>query len=173
MKRLIILAIVAAIATPWESQAQGRNLSKDESDACSALLCLASSASARPGECRPPIARYFNIVKRTFSATVSARADFLKLCPTASTNAQTSALVQAITQGTDRCDAKSLNRDLTFDLWIPPKSDWDTGYMTTAIKDVLPSYCSAYYDILAPNYERTDKPVYVGKIGLNGRWEDR
>ena len=157
-------------------------LSADESAACEALLCL--SSGSRPTECDPAIRRYYDIKRRLLSDTMQARLDFLKMCPTASSDSTVSALAKAISRGAGRCDAATLNADLAFQLAIPNPNYYDGGgdaggygpqfIFVPAIKDVMPAYCGSYYNFFADDgYTRPDVPVYVGQIGVDGHWEDR
>ena len=47
--------------------------------ACEAVLCL--SSGTRPSQCTPSLQRYFSIKMRTLSETLTARRNFLNLCP--------------------------------------------------------------------------------------------
>ncbi|NDJ28061.1 hypothetical protein DMB95_09280 [Campylobacter sp. MIT 12-8780] len=59
-------------------------LKGDEASACEAMLCLASPV--KPPECSAAIARYFSIKFKKPWKTIQARKDFLKLCPTSSSD---------------------------------------------------------------------------------------
>lgn len=151
---------------------QARELSGSESVSCTALLCLASST--RPSECSSAISQYFSIKKLKFSDTLNARRAFLEICPTANESSQVKALARAISRGAGQCTAAQLNIQLRFTFFLPAQSDswWDYGRDVEAIKDEMPSLCNEYYDFFAPDYFRTDKPKYVGKMGIDGRWVD-
>lgn len=164
------------------SSPQGPALSDDEQDACKALLCL--SSGSRPTECDPAVQRYYDIKRRLTTDTMKARLDFLKMCPTAKDDSTVSSLAKAISQGAGRCDANTLNAALAFELWVPNPDYYDAGgdaggmgspgFYVSAIKDVMPSYCTTYYNFFSDDgYTRPDVPVYVGKIGVDGHWEDR
>lgn len=55
-------------------------LTGDTKLSCEAILCL--SSGTRPNECAPSISRYFSISFDDWSDTISARRNFLNLCPT-------------------------------------------------------------------------------------------
>ncbi|MFT3960962.1 TrbM/KikA/MpfK family conjugal transfer protein [Propionivibrio sp.] len=129
--------------------------------ACEALLCL--SSGVRPGACSPSLSYYFDIVKRTMSGTISARLDFLNLCPVASQTSEMQSLVSAISRGAGRCDTASLNRIQYY--------DQVTG--ESYVSNQYPAYCNAYYtnsytDFMSGYY----LPKYVGVPERGGYWVD-
>ena len=117
MKKALSLAGAALLAAillipiygngPGAAKA-GDLLTGDQKDACEALLCL--STGKRPSECTPPLRRYFSITDKKAWKTRAKRRDFLGLCPEVKTDHKTGTLADAIVNGADRCDAKSLNR---------------------------------------------------------------
>jgi hypothetical protein len=125
--------------------------------ACEAILCL--SSSARPSECIPSLTRYFSINMSTVAATARARANFLALCPVASTSASMRLLVDAIANGAGRCDAASLNATLVA----------YQGEGQTYISSSVPPYCSAYASNAYSNMS-TSLPIYIGSPERGGRW---
>ncbi|MGE8657044.1 MAG: TrbM/KikA/MpfK family conjugal transfer protein [Achromobacter sp.] len=135
-------------------------LTGDKRLACEAIMCL--SSGTRPSECASSLSRYFGIHKRKLSKTISARHDFLKLCPAASTTPEMSDLVHAMSHGAGRCDVSSLNRDLA------RRAGGVLRYYLI-IDNRLPSYCSSY---LSHQYADLDgaKPRYVGTPGQGGYW---
>ena len=109
-KRLFVSMLFAAtlIVAP---RADGQQiLTGDTRLACEAILCL--SSSLRPSECTPSLRRYFGISFRRLSDTIRARANFLKLCPMSDQTPQMTSLVNAIANGSGRCDAEALNATL-------------------------------------------------------------
>ena len=151
---LIISSSSIAEATPTDL------LTGDKRLACEAIMCL--SSGTRPSECASSLSRYFGIHKRKLSKTISARHDFLKLCPAASMTPEMSDLVRAMSHGAGRCDVSSLNRDLAH-------RAGDLLRYRLIIENRLPSYCSSY---LSHQYADLDsaKPRYVGTPGLGGYW---
>lgn len=135
-------------------------LTGDKRLACEAIMCM--STGTRPSECAASLSRYFGIHKRKLSKTLSARHDFLKLCPAASMTPEMSDLVRAMSRGAGRCDVSSLNRDLARRVGSPLR-------YRLLIDNRLPSYCSSY---LSHQYTDLDsaKPRYVGAPGLGGYW---
>lgn len=135
--------------------------------ACEALLCL--SSSVHPGACSPSLSYYFGIVKKTMPRTLSARLDFLNLCPVASQTPAMQSLVSAISQGAGRCDTDALNQiQIQY-------SDYTTSHTPgkSAISNQFPPYCTAYYtnsytDFVAGNA----MPKYVGIPERGGYWVD-
>lgn len=121
---------------------------------CSAILCLASAQ--RPGECAPPIAHYFSIVRAKFWETLQARLDFLNLCPVGITGDMTS-MKSALIRGAGQCDASSLNVSQFIS-----RRDED-GY----VADRMPSYCTEY---ASHQYVRVVLPLYVGTPQRGGYW---
>ena len=75
--QLALIATVTTALLPGTAFAQ--ITSGDETTACAVILCL--SSPQRPSECRPPIQKYFSIQLTKPWDTVTARRNFLKLCP--------------------------------------------------------------------------------------------
>jgi hypothetical protein len=127
--------------------------------ACEAILCL--STSKRPSECTPSITRYFSIRLKKWSDTLQARADFLALCPSASSSEDMKKLTNALVNGAGRCDAESLNSSLTFN------TGGDSG--STSISNTLPGYCEVMF---AHGYTdlTSERPMYVGTPERGGFW---
>ena len=126
--------------------------------ACEALLCL--SSSVRPGACSPSLSYYFDIVKKTMSGTISARLDFLNLCPVASQTSEMQSLVSAISRGAGRCDTASLNRMQYYD----PVSG------ASYVSNQYPAYCNAYYSHSYTDFMAGYLPKYVGALERGGYW---
>lgn len=126
--------------------------------ACEALLCL--SSGVRPGACSPSLSYYFDIVKKTMSKTISARLDFLNLCPVASQTPEMQSLVSAISHGAGRCDTASLNQMQYY--------DETTG--ESYISNRYPSYCNAYYTNSYTDFISGYLPKYVGVPERGGYW---
>lgn len=119
MKKLII-SLLIVMMFPFAAQAAQISQAYDPSElftgdkklACEALLCL--SSPHRPAECRPAIRRLYSIKKYkhgsfSFSRTIKARKDFLKLCPSdGDTNIDH--LASMISKTMNQCDADSLNQ---------------------------------------------------------------
>ena len=135
-------------------------LTGDTRLACEAILCL--STGERPSECQPAIRRYFSIVRRTLGKTLGARRDFLNQCPTAKEDGYTRQLVNALVDGSGRCDAAALNGRG----WMP--AGGDNGYY---ISNAMPASCQAYYDNAGLDVGSV-RPIYVGQPERGGRWVD-
>lgn len=154
----VSLLILAAVVPTVRAQ---EILSGDTRLACEAILCL--SSGVRPGECNPSLSRYFGISRRNFSDTISARLNFLQLCPVASQTPQMQSLVAAISRGAGRCDAQSLNHTLL--MWM----GFDDG--RTYISPRMPDYCTAYTGHAYTDFVSSGAlPRYVGTPGFGGRW---
>ena len=156
-KNFICLAIGLVLSGAAMSQ---NLLSRDESDACEAILCL--SSGQRPSQCEPPIRRYFSISYRKLSDTLKGRADFLRLCPVAKTDSKMAGLTDAIVNGAGRCDAASLNAN---------QMVWQGigGESRTYISNSMPAACTtlvthAYTDL------KPTMPLYVGVPERQGYW---
>jgi hypothetical protein len=153
----MIATLVVAHSTP--ASADDSVLGGVEGLACEALLCLSSSVV--PGACSPSLSYYFGIVKRTLSQTLSARLDFLNLCPVASQSPEMQSLASAISQGAGRCDTGSLNQMLYY------RNDSEKTY----ISNQYPGYCSAYYTHSYTNFVAgVGLPRYVGIPERGGYW---
>jgi len=171
-KTFALLTMLAALAGANAAHAEDGVLEGDARMACEAILCLASGT--RPGECAPSISRYFNIVKRTWNKTLNARRDFLKLCPKQQgSEATMDAHIEALVQGSGRCDAAYLNAN---NIQIVQKSVCSTYnpdscviQEITVISNVKPSYCAAYAN--SPTTYRLGV-TYVGDPMDGGHWID-
>ena len=162
MKKSVSIAAIATLIAATHTvpaNADDGVLGGVEGLACEALLCLSSSVV--PGACSPSLSYYFGIVKTTLSRTLSARLDFLNLCPVASQSSEMQSLASAISHGAGRCDTLSLNRIGYF--------NHESG--KSYISNQYPSYCSAYYthsytDFVTGNF----LPRYVGVPERGGYW---
>jgi len=172
-KTIAVFAITLAFLGPSNAAAADGVLEGDTRLACEAILCLASGT--RPGECAPSIARYFNIVKRTLTKTLSARRDFLNLCPRQQgSEATMAAHIEALVQGSGRCDAAYLNAN---NIQIVQKTVCNNFYNpdscvvqeVTVVSNVKPSYCVAYAN--SPTTYRLGVN-YVGDPMDGGHWVD-
>ena len=156
------LFILGLLGLPVAAQAQEPDMSLltgDERLACEAILCL--SSGTRPSECQPSIKRYFSIVKRTTSRTLNARRDFLKQCPAADENDYMRNLVNALVDGSGRCDAAALNG-----------GNWQRGgEWEYQIAPTMPAHCQAYYGNSGLDVGSL-KPIYVGVPERGGHWAD-
>jgi hypothetical protein len=87
-------------------------LQGDEKLSCEAILCL--STSARPSECSQSINRYFSISFRKWKDTVSARRNFLNICPVGGGNQDSTFVAlrdNVISNLYVPCTIESLNRE--------------------------------------------------------------
>ncbi|SSY70668.1 TrbM/KikA/MpfK family conjugal transfer protein [Alysiella crassa] len=159
-------------ATPLP-MASGDLLTGDKRLACEAVLCL--SSGERPSECASSLRRYFSIKFKKPHKTISARKDFLKLCPS-SNEPNMPKLIDALANGAGRCDATELNRVMmaTYRVQectrISRHSNSCSWVTKSYVRNALPSYCSAYF-----NHEWTttgDKIRFVGTEKQGGRWVD-
>jgi hypothetical protein len=158
-KHLGVAVAVALFAGATHAQTETQVLEGDERTACEVILCL--SSGKRPSECTPPLNRYFSIKRKKLSDTLSARRDFLDLCPAAKESSEMRSLVSALANGGGRCDAAALNADLT--AW----NSFNEG--TQYISNAMPGYCSTY--INHPYTNLADiAPRYVGNPAQGGYW---
>lgn len=178
MKKLVSsLALASAfvvapsIACAQQSNAQGGILTGDIALACEAILCL--SSGTQPSECGASIARYFGISLKNWSDTVSARRNFLNLCPAAqdTSSANMPGLINAIANGAGHCDAATLNRNI---IYVPKETcegygkhrDCNTTFIPV-VNPNEPAYCSAY----TTNVNTYNLGLsYVGEPLKGGHW---
>ena len=161
-----IIALSAGLAN-----AQSDELTGDVKLACEALLCL--SSGVRPSECSSSLSRYFSISHRKLSDTISARKDFLSLCPASSEDANMRSLTDAIARGAGRCDAAQLNSALRREV---EKEVCDSRYgryecrieLVTIISNSKPAYCVAYD---GHTYTYQVGATYVGDPMGGGHWQ--
>lgn len=83
MKKKLLLSVMLASTLSATSIAESNPnlgiLTGDARTACEAILCL--SSPHRPGECMPPLRKYFSLRAKKWHQTVTKRKNFLKLCP--------------------------------------------------------------------------------------------
>ena len=155
-----------------EVRAGTRDLDKDETDACGALLCLASGK--RPSECNPYLRRYFSITHKRPDKQIEKRLDFLDMCP-AKQNEDNNmrSLTRAIAHGAGLCDVESLNTNNRKLVEVCNNSGegYTCGYRTV-VSDTRSPYCPDYYNHPYTYWDDT-LPVYVGVPEYGGRWVEQ
>lgn len=169
----VTLALSGTLFMPLTAGAEDL-LTGDTRLACEAILCL--SSGERPSECKPSIERYFSIKHKRPHKTISARKDFLNLCPSSKEENMPS-LINALANGAGRCNAAELNRMMKSTYRVKVCSQqkfsrdnicrWETR---SYVRNAKPSYCSAYFD-----HEWTtagDQVRYIGEEKQGGRWVD-
>ncbi|MFG0230546.1 TrbM/KikA/MpfK family conjugal transfer protein [Achromobacter sp. 413638] len=159
LSALFVLCIAPAFNPAFAEQFG--HLEGDVRLACEALLCL--SSGIRPGQCSPSLSHYFGINRRKLSDTISARLDFLRLCPVADRTEKMQSLVDAISRGAGRCDPETLNRDLGRWMNTPLFGDM------RVVGNQRPGYCSVYTSHEYTYFDGT-LPRYVGKPEEGGYW---
>ena len=178
-----LMLTVAASLAAFSFPTQARELSGDETDACGALLCLASGAGRGESDCQGYLRRYFAIKFTRPDKTFEARRDFLSMCPTEEdpvfTQYQKPELINAIARGAGNCDAAYLNnlnkayyeKKIVDKGWNKWSSDDDTVRIERVeyIKNELPGYCKVYAD---NEYTVDVVPVYIGVEKEDGHFVD-
>lgn len=159
LSALFVLCIAPAFNPAFAEQFE--HLEGDVRLACEALLCL--SSGIRPGQCSPSLSHYFGINRRKLSDTISARLDFLRLCPVADRTEKMQSLVDAISRGAGRCDPETLNRDLGRWMNTPLFGEM------RVVGDKRPGYCSVYTSHEYTYWDGT-LPRYIGKPEEGGYW---
>lgn len=155
-RRALVAAVIAAASmTAQQAQAQ-EVLGGDAGLACQALLCL--SSPTRPGECASALAKYFGIRFTRPDRTITARLNFLQLCPTSDANTQS--LMVALANGAGACDAATLNDALRTQVY-------EGG---TVISGQMPAYCNALF---SHPYLQLNQPAYVGVPERGGFWVEQ
>lgn len=180
---LLVPSIVSA--APANPATQPDLLTGDTKLACEAILCL--SSGTRPSECNPSLKRYFSIHHKKPHKTISARLDFLNLCPT-SGEPGIKELNRALANGAGRCDAKELNRVMRRTITVrecklvanksamgsmggkrkPVEECQDV--QKVVVLNAKPSYCTAYHDHEWTRVSDTVK--YAGDPKQGGKWVD-
>jgi hypothetical protein len=151
--RLFLASAAAALAFLCAPAQAQQVFEGDTRLACEALLCLA--APQRPGECVRAITRYFSIKFTNPLKTLTARLNFLQLCP-----AGDPGFVSALSGGAGFCDAAALNTNSLY-------ASGDGGPI--GIDPAMPANCTAYYThpwLAAAN----PVPRYVGTPETGGKW---
>lgn len=159
--RIKQLFLAAALGTAMTTPAMADDgvLTGDTRLACEAILCLATGT--QPSECTPSLQRYFSISYDKWKDTVQGRLDFLSMCPASSQNSNMKTLVNAMANGSGRCDAASLNGMMMV------MSGGDNP--TFSISNVMPGYCSALVNNAYTDLAKTT-PMYVGTPDTQGYW---
>lgn len=147
----------------------------DKRLSCEAVLCLASAL--RPSECMPSIRRYFSIKFSKPHKTITARRNFLNICPTSGTSeSQKKILADAGIDITENdktyqslketivhlphdCSALSLNNT------IQKQKDCKDCTVYYRIAPTAPHQCQALY---RHSWTKIN-PVYIG----NGSWSTK
>lgn len=167
----VSLAFISFSTAAIAQQSQPQPLTGDPATACQVILCL--SSGSRPGECNPPLAKYFSISLKYWSDTVTARRNFLQLCPAAqdTSSANMPALVDAMANGAGRCDAAALNQIIQI-VQVEQCSGFgqDRSCLmvdTPVIVNQQPAYCTAY-DTNSNTYMLGVN--YVGDPLQGGHW---
>lgn len=151
----ILTALAASLALP--AHASG-TLEGDQRLACEAIMCLI--ASSRPEQCEPSIRRYFSIRLSRPGATLTARTNFLKLCPR---GASSDEVIDVIAAGAESCEAANLNTFLQV-----ATGNVETGFTSITVSNVLPEVCTSYYKL--QGLPTTEVPRYVGTPETGGYW---
>ena len=155
--------LVAIMLTGPQQPSWGQTLlTGDARLACEAILCL--SSGVRPAACVPSLQRYFGISLSRWSRTLTARVNFLNLCPAVALDPNTRTLVHDIGNGAGRCDAAFLNAT-----GLIPVGGHDSGQYV--INNVLPATCSAYTQNAYTDLQSV-APRYVGTPEANGYWAE-
>lgn len=150
-KKAIMLSLGFFSLTGISYPLTADELSKDEANACGALLCLAGSGGKGLSECwHPYLNAYYSISAKRIADTIKKRKNFLKLCPK-SNDPGMPELVEAIANGAGRCDAETLNKDLAEtrqearNCRYYAHHEQHCDYVTQKrISKNLPSYCQVY-----------------------------
>lgn len=139
----VTLITLGAVSVSISAMAANNDLlTGDTRLACEAILCL--SSATRPSECKPSLKRYFSINHKYLKDTLSARRDFLRMCPTSKEKGMGS-FIHVLVDGAGRCDATALNKRGYYVRESSRKFIVDT---------TLPNYCKAYH-----NHEWVDKDL--------------
>ena len=150
--KLLGFVIIMAMIAPSSAQPV---LTGTTALACSAILCLSTSASYPA--CGPALDHYFGIKHEYLTDTINARFNFLNLCPSASADGNMSSLVRAISRGGGQCDVRTLNANTR-----------RTANDSEVISDSLPSHCADYWN---HSYTVIDNMAqYVGIPERGGYW---
>jgi hypothetical protein len=156
---VVILVLVTSVHTAFSDDGL---LTGDPKLACEATMCL--SSPNRPSECNESLRRYFGIhARKPGDDEVRMRAEFLKKCPSSSSDSNMSALADAIASGAGYCDAASLNSILNAPI--------DSDGTTFQILNNMPANCQAYYTASYTNFSGA-APMYVGTPNTGGYWVD-
>lgn len=170
-KLLLLTTVISTALIMPVASADDNVLTGDRALACEAILCL--SSGDRPQECANSLRRYFGIKHKKPWKTLSARKDFLNLCPS-SNEKDMPELVNALVNGAGRCDAAELNRVMrsTYEVKECRRINRETNacemVKKTYIRNAKPDYCKTYFE---HGWITTgEKLRYVGSEKNGGRW---
>ncbi len=148
---------------PFSQLVLAAELTRDQNDACSAILCLSSAVGRDLNECRTTLKRYFSINARILSDTLTQRKRFLGLCPLTEWQDKDS-YIQTLVEGAGQCDAASLNQNLKESIRFEScrrrgDSEICTPFYKYRISNQLSSQCQALfksqYTDFTVNYQGT------------------
>ena len=184
-KLLIVFASLLFICTAQAQEIE--EFTGDKKLACEAVLCLSTSYS--PGECSPSLDRYFSISHKKMSDTISARKDFLDICPASHESQEMRNLVDAIANAAGRCTAQDLNRRFKTISVLQCRNTTSSNSRSSikngrranntnmdncvtvqirVVDNSMPTYCQAYRD---HGYTDIQKVKYIGNPANNtGKW---
>ena len=158
-------------------------LTRDQNDACSAILCLSSAAGRGLNECQAALKRYFSINARTLSDTLTQRKRFLGLCPLTEWQDKDSH-IQTLVEGAGQCDAISLNQTLKESRRFEScrrreDSQICTPFYKYRISNQLPAQCQALiksqYTDFTVNYQGVSSWQTAEQFAQQptGRWVEK
>ncbi|RAZ61618.1 TrbM/KikA/MpfK family conjugal transfer protein [Campylobacter hyointestinalis] len=165
MNKKVNLAIMFMLSSLFALNLNANDvLTGDRKTACEVLLCL--SSSTRPGECNPPLARFFSIKFKKPWKTLQARRDFLKLCPTDTGDTAENIVMSdykeilANYEDPNQCTPPYLNRQLQsgrVSYSLNNEYYKNQSYNGVRINPNMPSFCYAlinhqYTDLKMPRY---------------------
>lgn len=138
LKTFLVFVFLAMFLLSLNVQAK-TPLNDDQVTACTVVLCLATSAT-RPQACIPPIQKFLAIQLKTPWKTLTARKNFLKLCPSVTASQVAKISTSAAIQYDDlpntieeiNAELATLREELTYTQSI---NDNYTSYLTTTLTE--------------------------------------
>jgi hypothetical protein len=156
-KLLAALAAIFFTVSPAQSQ---QSLSSNQLDACGAILCLAGlAAGVNPAACARPLAAYFGISVDKPWKLLTARLNFLNMCP--NTNYSYNSI---LVNGAGQCTPETLNYRHYINVYTDGGGDAGGNTVLTDIPTELPKHCSDFY---ALGGKSSKPPRFAGDHWVN------
>lgn len=173
MKKILIsIALLCAFSDFIVADNSATELTGDTKLACEAILCL--SSNEKPSECEPSLHRYFSIHYKKWHKTLSARKDFLKLCPVGEDGEKDAEFRKLrddiLVQIENPCDLNSLNSNIERKI----ERVYNVGYKKFETKlRINPNLSKSCLLLMSSKYTNI-KPKYTcnGEFYTIDEWND-
>jgi hypothetical protein len=160
MKKLAVLAFGVLFGVDSAFAIDTSEMSGEKKTACEVIMCLSSSAG-RPGACKEPLKKYFELQATRHKSISSVRSDFLKKCPDggSSGDEKYDSLKSTLKEQKFECTAEEFNKDTHAE----KRSGGDGDGSSIRTMAEVPQFCK---DLAKEEYSILELPTYIG----NKQW---